>query len=209
MEFAVYSLADPAAPTLLLNCPADVPFWSSIGYVHDVYVRGDTAYCNAGNGGLFVVDFSDINEPQMIGSLNTYVQSGYNHSGWLMQNAPYYAFADETHGTDVKITDVSDMGNIIVTDTIGSNVNPNSIPHNLIYADGFLYISYYFDGLYMFDCTISSKIGRIIRYFHGVACGRSLPWMLGCLSVFAIREYSCIRHANRPLGIWPQFGGKY
>jgi len=201
MEFAVYSLADPAAPTLLLNCPADVPFWSSIGYVHDVYVRGDTAYCNAGNGGLFVVDFSDINEPQMIGSLNTYVQSGYNHSGWLMQNAPYYAFADETHGTDVKITDVSDMGNIIVTDTIGSNVNPNSIPHNLIYADGFLYISYYFDGLYMFDCTNPSHPKLVGLYDTSTELHVAGVYR-GCWGVYPFLPSGNILASDMQTGLW-------
>ncbi|MCF8278715.1 MAG: choice-of-anchor B family protein, partial [Flavobacteriales bacterium] len=153
VDFAVYSLADPTAPTLLLDCPEDVPFWSAIGYVHDVYVKGDTAYLNAGANGLFVVDFSNIGNPQMIGSLDTYVQSGYNHSGWLMKDQPYYALADETHGMDVKIIDVSDMSDLFVTDTIGSDVSPVSIPHNLIYRDNYLFVSYYFDGVYMFDCS--------------------------------------------------------
>jgi len=150
---SVYSLANPESPELLIDCRYDLPFWSSIGYLHDIFVRNDTAYCNAETRGLFVVDFSDISNPTMIGSLPVYVQQGYNHSGSLMADAPFYAMADETHGMAIKIVDVSDMQNLMVTDTIRSGVNQFSIPHNLLYHDGMLYISYYFDGMYVFDCS--------------------------------------------------------
>ncbi len=150
---SVYSLANPESPELLVDCRYDLPFWSSIGYLHDIFVRNDTAYCNAETRGLFVVDFSDINNPTMIGSLPVYPQQGYNHSGSLMAEAPFYAMADETHGMAIKIVDVSDMQNLVVTDTMRSGVNQFSIPHNLLYHDRMLYISYYFDGMYVFDCT--------------------------------------------------------
>ncbi|MCF8257269.1 MAG: choice-of-anchor B family protein [Flavobacteriales bacterium] len=150
---AVYSLEDPTDPTLLVNCRYDLAFWNSIGYLHDIYVRNDTAYCNAETRGLFVVDFTDMENPTMIGSLPVYPHQGYNHSGYLMENQPYYAMADETHGKSIKILDVSDMQNLQVTDTVTSGVNPFSIPHNLIYRDNFLFVSYYYDGMYVFNCT--------------------------------------------------------
>jgi choice-of-anchor B domain-containing protein len=199
-EFAVYSLANPTAPTLLLDCPS-LPFWSSIGYVHDVYVRNDTAYCNAGWNGLFVVDFSNIAEPQMIGSLDTYVQSGYNHSGWLMPDAPFYALADETHGMDIKIVDVSDMNNLEVTDTIGSNVNANSIPHNLIYNDGFLYVSYYFDGVYMFDC--SNPAHPTLAGFYDTSTElHQYGWYRGCWGVYPFLPSGNILASDMQTGLW-------
>lgn len=200
-EFAVYSLANPTAPTLLVDCSVDVPFWGSVGYVHDVYVRNDTAYCNAGSRGLFVVDFSNILEPQMIGSLSTYVQSGYNHSGWLMPHSPYYALADETHGLDIKIIDVSDMGNLQVTDTIGSNVNPNSIVHNVIYANGFLFASFYFDGVYMFDC--SNPAHPTLAGFYDTStelhqAGR----YRGCWGVYPFLPSGNILASDMQTGLW-------
>ena len=151
--FTVFSLENPTSPTLLMDCGLELPFWSQISWIHDVYVRGDTAYLNAGPNGLFVVDFSNIQSPQMIGSLDFYPQQGYNHSGWLMADQPYYAMADETHGMDIKILNISDLSDIEVTDTIDSGVHPLSIPHNLIYRGDFLFVSYYFDGMYIFDCT--------------------------------------------------------
>ncbi|PCI94591.1 MAG: hypothetical protein COB15_13805 [Flavobacteriales bacterium] len=158
---SVYSLsADPLNPQLVINCNIDVPFWSStIGYVHDIYVKNDTGYCNAGPAGLFVVDFSDMNNVQSIGSLTSYAQQGYNHSGWLHSSGNYYAFADETAGKDVKIVDVTNFSNITLIDTIGSNVDQNnSMPHNVIFKGDLLYVSFYEDGLYVFNTSDPNNI---------------------------------------------------
>lgn len=153
LQFAVFSLADPVNPTLLVNAPTQVGFWSDIGYVHDVYVENDVAYCNAGDNGFFVVDFSDINDILLLGALTFYPQPGYNHSGWLMDNGNYYCLADENHGLDMKILDVSDLSDIEVLDTIDTGVNPLSIPHNPIYNGDLLHVAYYHDGYYVWDCS--------------------------------------------------------
>ncbi|MBI1287762.1 MAG: choice-of-anchor B family protein [Flavobacteriales bacterium] len=199
--FAVFSLADPTSPTLLLNCPLDVPFWGPIGYVHDTYVRGDTAYLNAGTNGLFVVDFHDINNPVMIGSMDVYPQSGYNHSGWLMADKPYYALADETFGKDVKIVDVSDMADLHVVDTITSGVDENSIPHNLIYRGDQLFISYYFDGLYMFDC--SDPTHPQLAGFYDTSTEPHVNGLYrGCWGVYPLLPSGHILASDMQTGLW-------
>jgi len=199
--YAVISLDDPTNPTMLLNCPAEVPFWNSIGYVHDTYVRGDTAYLNAETRGLFVVDFSDINNPQMLGSLDFYVQSGYNHSGWLMDDKPYYAMADETHGMDMKIVDVSDFSNLVVTDTIGSNTGPFAIPHNLIYKDDMLFVSHYFDGVYMFDCTNAAHPVLAGYYDTSTEVAQNHVYR-GCWGVYPFLPSGNILASDMQTGLW-------
>jgi len=198
--FAIYSLEDPIAPTLILNASVAVNFWSQIGYVHDVFVRGDTAYLNAGDG-LFIVDFSNILNPQMIGLLDNYVQQGYNHSGWLMPNAPYYAFIDETHGTDVKIVDVSDMNDLQITDTIGSNVSQLSIAHNLIYRDNLLFVSYYFDGLYIFDCSNPAN-PELAGYFDTSTEIPQNGVYRGCWGVYPFFPSGNILVSDMQTGLW-------
>lgn len=198
----VYSLANPLSPTLLVDCSEDLAFWdATVGWVHDVYVRNDTAYCNASSKGLFIIDFSDVSNPQMIGSLDTYVQQGYNHSGWLMPNAPFYALADETEGLDVKIIDVSDISNLVVTDTIGSDVNPQSMPHNLIYDDGFLYISYYQDGLYMFDCTTDPAHPTLAGFYDTSTQLHGLGY-IGCWGVYPFLPSGNILASDTETGLW-------
>jgi choice-of-anchor B domain-containing protein len=158
---SVFSLsANPLNPQLAINCSFSVPFWNStINYVHDIYVKNDTAFCNAGLNGLYIMDFSNLANVQVLGSLTTYTQQGYNHSGWLHSSGNYYAFADETHGLDVKLIDVNDLANLTIIDTIGSNVNQGiSIPHNLIFRGDNLFVSFYFDGIYAFNTSDPNNI---------------------------------------------------
>lgn len=151
-QLNIYSLADPESPTLLVNCSTQVTNWNTqIGYLHDIYVRNDTAYCNAAEKGLFVVDFSDTQNPDIIGILEQYPHKGYNHSGWLSDNGEVYALADENHGFKIKLLDVEDLSDISFIDTIGTEIHQFSIPHNLIFKGDYLYVSYYHDGTYIWN----------------------------------------------------------
>ena len=151
-QLSLYSLQEPTAPTLIINCQLEVPDWTqSVGYVHDIYVKDGIAYCNAGGNGLWIVDFSTPNEPVTLGSLTDYEDQGYNHSGWLHNSGNTYALADETHGMRIKILDVSDPSDIEVVSFVESAVHDFSIPHNLIFQDDFLHVSYYVDGYYAWD----------------------------------------------------------
>ena len=150
-DIEIISLADPENPTLLLH-------YDGVGYVHDVYVHNDTAFLNAGANGLHIVDFSDINNPQTLGSLTQYPQKGYNHSGWISEDGNSYFFADENHGYKMKSIDISDYGNIGVIDTFFSAVDQMSMPHNLIVKGNYLYVSHYHDGLQIFNITDPSNV---------------------------------------------------
>lgn len=142
---AVFSLQTPSYPTLLGT-------YNTVR-AHDVYVRDDIAYINGEGNGLFVVDFSDPQNPLALGSLTEYSQydQGYNHSGWLSDDGQYYVFADENHGFDVKIADVSDLTDIEIVASINAAVDTYSIAHNPIIRGDYLYISYYHDGLQVWN----------------------------------------------------------
>jgi choice-of-anchor B domain-containing protein len=152
-QFNLYDLSDPTDPQLIVDCGDDVTGWSSsAGYVHDVYVEDNIAYCN-GADGLYVVDFSNPTDPVFLATLTDYPESGYNHSGWLHEEGQYYALADETHGTRIKLLDVSDMTDIEVVSFMASGVDEESIVHNLIFQDDILHVSHYYDGYYAFDIS--------------------------------------------------------
>ncbi|HIA37089.1 MAG TPA: choice-of-anchor B family protein [Flavobacteriales bacterium] len=168
-HLSVFSLANPILPELMVNCRFDLSFWNYVSaisgdYIHDIYVKNDTAYCHAGETGFFILDFSDTGNVQKIGSLDVYPQQGYNHSGWLSPNRKVYAMSDETWGMDIKIMDISDLGNIMILDTIGSEEHPLAMSHNLIFRDNFLYISHFVDGLYIYDLTNLDSI-RLAGYY--------------------------------------------
>ncbi|MBL4658683.1 MAG: choice-of-anchor B family protein [Flavobacteriales bacterium] len=148
---SAYSLADPLNPFLMNNFPTPG------GYIHDGYVRNDTMYAHAGGSGMFVYDFSVVLSPQLIGSLDFYPHKGYNHSGWLNKKGDVYVFADETKNKDVKVADVSDLSDILIVDTVNTGGDTNSMAHNVLIKDGLAYVSYYMDGLWIYDITNPSN----------------------------------------------------
>jgi choice-of-anchor B domain-containing protein len=147
----VLDLTNPASP-VQLSSPS-LPG----GYVHDVYVRNDTAYCSHGTAGLYVYDFANPASPVFLGSISNYVESGYNHSSWLTNDGSHMVFADETYGRGLKIATTSDLTNISVTDVFRSTLLApaftNSIAHNPFIKDDYVYISYYHDGVQVFDIS--------------------------------------------------------
>ena len=148
----VYSLNSPQNPILIHSYNT---------YVHDAYIINDTAYLNCGGNGLIIEDFTMVdtigNQPTQLASFTSYPDAGYNHSGWLNENKTIYAMFDENHGYDVKLLDVSDLSNISVLSIFNSGVNTQSMAHNGIIKGDNLYISYYHDGLRVFDISDPSN----------------------------------------------------
>ncbi len=105
--------------------------------------------------GMHIIDFNDVESPELLGSLNStdYPQPGYNHSGWLHDNGWLYVMADETHGTDLKLFDVSDPTDIQFIDTIGPVTRINNISHNPCFQGDLLHVAYYEDGYWLWSVS--------------------------------------------------------
>ena len=92
-------------------------------------------------------------------------------------------FADENHGYDIKVVDASDVSNLSITSLINSNVDINSIAHNVMIKDEFLYLSYYHDGLQIFDISDPSnpiKAGYYDTYLNNDHNGYAGAWGVYC-----------------------------
>lgn len=137
---------DPSNPSLLNQ-------FDLVEYVHDTYARRDTVFMHAAYEGMWVFDFSNSDMPQLIGNLEEYPDQGYNHSGWLNDDGSVYVFADETQGKKLKVCDVSDISQIEVTSLLFSGGASHTIPHNVVIEGNLAYVSYYFDGLQVFDIS--------------------------------------------------------
>lgn len=148
----IFDLAeDPDKPKLLAN--AALPH----GYIHDIYVRDNIGYCSHEYRGLAIYDFTDPSTPIELGGISDYPDKGYNHSSWLSDDGRYLVFADETHGKGLKIADVRDPQNIEIKSVFHSNLlglSPNSsIAHNPFVRGKYAFVSYYHDGLQVFDIS--------------------------------------------------------
>ena len=158
----IYSLADPLNTSLLYT-------YNDVGHVHDAYVRNDTAYLNCGNDGFRIVDFHYLDltggmAPIELASLTSYPDAGYNHSGWLNNDGTVYAMLDENHGYDIKLLDVSNFNNITILSSFNSGINPNSMAHNAIIKNNLLFVSYYHDGLRVFNIADPTNPFETVYY---------------------------------------------
>lgn len=155
--------ADPANPDSLAS--VSLPG----GYVHDLYVRNDTAYCNHGNNGLYIYDMTNPGTPVTLGTpLTTYPNQGYNHSSWLTDDGNYLIFADENNNRYLKVLDVQDFSNLTIVSSIKSTLlapnYTNSIAHNPIIKGDSVYISYYHEGIQIYDISNPLRPQRVSYY---------------------------------------------
>lgn len=149
----VYSLATPTAPVLLRTLYDDYP---TITYVHDMFVRNDTVYASAGNQGLYVYKFNTAtNTFTELGSFTGYPESGYNHASSLTSNGNTLVFCDEVPtGVSIKVADVSNLSNIVMSSTVEPNANVEMVAHNpYVIGNELAFISCYQDGLIVYDIT--------------------------------------------------------
>ncbi|MFI5203381.1 MAG: choice-of-anchor B family protein [Flavobacteriales bacterium] len=138
--------------------PQEVFVHTNNAYIHDCYVRNDTAFLNAGTEGLFVYKFTNLVTPQWIGVYDYYPDQGYNHSGKPNKNGSLYVFADETPGKRVKLVDITDLTDVQLVSFLHSGGDANTIAHDpVFFRDEYVMIAYYYDGLVIFDVKNPSQ----------------------------------------------------
>ena len=141
---------NPDQPQLLYRGPLP-----GAGYLHDIYVRDHIAYCSHGRNGFWVWDLTDATQPQMLATIKT---AGYNHSSWVSPDGRYAVYAEESPtGIPLGIIDLSeaDQGLLEIVNTfkfpLEAPVDSNARPHNPFIRDHYAVVSYYQDGLQIFD----------------------------------------------------------
>ncbi|MEM1217370.1 MAG: choice-of-anchor B family protein [Bacteroidota bacterium] len=154
--------ANPDAPLLLANLPLPG------GYVHDIYVRNNIAFASHGFNGLYIYDLTDPTNPITLGTITDYPEPGYNHSSWLSDDGAHLIMADETFNRGVKYINVSDFEEIEVTDVFRSTLEApeftNSIAHNPFIRGDLAFISYYHDGVQVWDISNPDTVVNVGYY---------------------------------------------
>ncbi|MAT53647.1 MAG: hypothetical protein CMN32_04150 [Saprospirales bacterium] len=146
----VMDISNPVQPVLLASYP-NANY--NLPYVHDAYVHDNIGYMNCANQGLWVVDFTDPQNPVTLGTLTDYPDQGYNHSGWITDDGNYYFLCDETHGMDIKVVDISDPSDLTVVAQFSPGLWDGEIAHNVIVRGDLLYASYYYNGVQVWDVS--------------------------------------------------------
>jgi choice-of-anchor B domain-containing protein len=182
----VYSLLNPIKPVLLSSLTT-----SQFSYIHDVCVRNDTAFCSAGNDGLFIYDYTNPRSPKLIESITSYPQKGYNHSAWVTDDGKTLIFADESWGKGLKTYDISNLSNIKHLSIFRSNLlkiadslgGGGSVPHNPFILKNKVFISYYHDGVQVFDISNPKAIKKA-GYYDTYPSNTNYSSFAGCWGVY-------------------------
>lgn len=156
----ILDVSDPSAPLEVMDLS------NIVSSCHDIYVENNLAWVNAGGTGTLVVEITPT--PSLVGIIDEYPFQGGNHSGWWVVEDQIYVFADETHGSPLKVVDTSDLSDMNVLSTLSSGTAPNAIPHNLMIRDDLVFVSYYHDGLQVFDISDPST-PSVVAYFDTYA----------------------------------------
>ena len=158
------------------------------GYVHDVYVKDNLAYCSHGWNGFYVWDYNDPAEPVLKANLAT---NGYNHSSWLSEDGTYAIFAEEVpRGLPLGIADLSllNVGAIELAGdyfqfpllTFDSSFNT---PHNPFIKGNYAFVSYYEDGIQVIDLTDKTN-PTLAGYYDTFPNNVDYAGYFGCWGVY-------------------------
>ncbi len=181
----------PANPTLLKSTSL-TPYGG--GYVHDIHVRNNIAYCSHGSlHKLNMYNVANVNAITVVGTIENYQEAGYNHSSWVSPDGTHLVMADETHGSDLKLVDITDPLNISTDDIhtfyselLGAGAPGSSIAHNPFILGDLAFIAYYHDGVQVFDISNPLNIVRVayldtypdnVDYFGYDGCWGVYPFL--------------------------------
>jgi len=200
-ELRLIDISNPLSPSLIIDCADGINWWSStVGYVHDIYVRDNIAYTNDDDA-MHIINFSNPSSPLNLGAISSYVDKGYNHSGYLAQDDTTYVMCDETHGKRVKFMDVATPSTILVTDVEGTALpNSTQIAHNPIIKDDYAYVSYYYDGVQVYDIEDRYNVSNVAYYdtYQGPNAGGGE----GCWGVYPLLPSGKILASDRRDGLF-------
>jgi choice-of-anchor B domain-containing protein len=155
----VLDLTDPVNPVR-------TAYYTTSGYIHDVYVWNDTAYASSedtydmvflGNKSLPV----RVNQSAALPGI-------YAHSGWLTSDKRYFIACEEFNQRDITVWDLQSRSwNLVVPNW---QMPTSSYVHNVFVRGIYAYVSYYTEGLVVLDLTNPSspvKVGQYDTYPGG------------------------------------------
>lgn len=187
----IFDLTDPVNPQLVYD-------FTMANYVHDCYVRGDTAFLNCGFDGLQIWDFG-FAMPHQLGILDFYPNQGYNHSGWLSPSGKNYVFADETEGAKLSLCRANQLSQIQINQQFGASQFQNHVPHNVILMEKLAFVAYYNLGLRIFDISTSpiKEVGFYDTFYQNTQYKLNGAW-----GVFVFPNNDLILISDRQNGLF-------
>ena len=178
----LYDLSvNPANPTVIANLRL------SGGYIHDIFVKNNLAYCSHGYNGLYIYDFTNPASPVTKALLNT---GGYNHSSWAFENDSLLIYAEEVpKGLPLGVMDISktESNDLQILKTFKEPLlgpsHTNNTPHNPYMVGNYAVVSHYEDGVVIFDLSDPQNPVRS-AYYDTYPSNSTYTGYEGCWGVY-------------------------
>ena len=155
----VFDVSNPAVPVFVRNIARHRQ------RIHQITVVSNRLYTSGWGGHTDIYDVSNVGTqpPPRLGFINSGVQS---HSSWPTPDGKLLVSCREIAGGDVRFFDITDPANavLMLTLTPASMGLEDDTPHNPIIMGNLLFISWYQNGLQIFDITDRTKPVRIGSY---------------------------------------------
>ncbi len=143
--------------------PVRTAYYTTSGYIHDVYVWNDTAYASSEDT-YDMVFLGNKSLPVRVNA-STALPGIYAHSGWLTEDKRYFIACEEFNVRDITVWDLHNRTWDLVVPQwqlpTGGHV------HNVFVRGNFAYVAYYTDGLVILDVSnpVSPvKVGQYDTY---------------------------------------------
>ncbi len=203
----ILCIEDPTNPYLIGGIRNGVNVSGNYSTSHDAFVHDDTVYLsvyfnNTGNNGLHVFDMRDAENPELLGSITNYPVAGINHASWMSSDGTHMVMADETLTSPLKMIDISDLSNIQAVSTFTPNAG--AIAHNPFIKDCLAIISYYHEGVQIYDVSDPVNPSRV-GYFDTdttIGNGNYNPNYRGCWGVYPFFPSGNIIASDRKNGMF-------
>ncbi|TNE78831.1 MAG: choice-of-anchor B family protein [Bacteroidetes bacterium] len=180
---SVFSLVNPEVPEYIGSIvPPIFSGQPAFTKCHDAFVRGDTLYCSGEIPGVFIYDVSNMNKPVLMGTIQDYPERGYNHSGAVSGDGKTFVFTDENAGLGIKAYDITNFGDLTLKSVFRSH--KDAVAHNPYFIGNRLFMSYYHDGVYVFDMDDPAKPRVIAWYDTYPQNGNGYGGFQGCWQAF-------------------------
>lgn len=154
-------------------------------YSHDNYVHNDILWSADIYEGIFSAqDVADKNNITTLGFHPT--SSNFTHNLWLSDDGKYLFTTDEVYGAYIDAYDVSDLEDIKRLSSFrpAASLDLPVVPHNTHYANGYLVISWYSEGLVVVDAHRPENLIQVGQYdtfepdLHGFyGCWGAFPFL--------------------------------
>lgn len=131
--------------------PVEIGSWET-NYVHDFYIRNDTAHCASVYAKQFYI--LDMSVPASVQELAVHNYNKSSHSTWLLSDSQYLLTTDEENRGRIRCWDISDLQNISQISTYRpAAADLISTVHNVFVKNDTAYVSFYKFGLRVVDFT--------------------------------------------------------